>query len=70
MNAPVRLRVAALAAISAGPGVYATNVRLEIVCVVTVPFAHRAARIDMTGREAARGANGALHERFPLSAQY
>ena len=42
VNAPVRLRVAALAAISAGPGVDATNVRLEIVCVVTVPFAHRA----------------------------
>src|SRR5262249_61714520 len=36
----------------------ATNVWPRIVCVGTVPFAHRAATIGMTGGEAARGVKG------------
>jgi hypothetical protein len=56
VNAPVRPRGTALATITAGPGVGATNVWPEIVCIGTVPFAHRAATIGMTGGEAARGA--------------
>jgi MFS family permease len=44
----------------------ATNVGPKIVCVETVPFAHRAATIGMTGGVAARGVRGALDERFQL----
>ena len=68
VNAPVRPRVAALATITVGPGVGATNVWSKIVCVGTVQFAHRAARIGMTGPEAARGATGLFMSGF-LSAQ-
>lgn len=51
------------------PGVGATNVWSKIVCVGTVQFAHRAATIGMTGREAARGATGLFMSGFNLSAQ-
>ena len=48
----------------------ATNDWPKIVCVGTVPFAHRAATIGMTGGEAARGVKGLFMGDFNLSAQF